>query len=256
MSILGGRGIARLRNIKYRGGDMIYVSSDWHGTPVDKIQRLLQQVHFSADDDLFVLGDVIDRGEHGVELIKYMMYEPNITLIRGNHEQMLLDCEFLFEEVTEESVDRFDIQKARALSLWQSNGGEPTITGLCREHHTMRTLILEYLQDTPLYDTVSVGGRDYLLVHAGIGQSANGTHKKLSECSDYDFLWTRPYLNTRYSTAFTTVLGHTPTHFYGAQYRGKILKTETWINVDTSAATGLPPALLRLDDLAEFYLEE
>ena len=235
---------------------MVYVSSDWHGTPIDQIQRLLQKVNFGADDYLFVLGDVIDRGEHGVALIKYIMYEPNIRLIRGNHEQMLLSCDFLFEEVTEDSVDRFHIGKARALGLWQSNGGEPTIAGLCREHHTVRALILEYLRDTPLYDTVSVGGRDYLLVHAGIGASRNGGHKKLSECSEDDFLWTRPSLSTRYSSSFTTVLGHTPTHFYGTQYRGKILKTETWIDVDTGAAVGLPPALLRLDDLREFYLDE
>ena len=64
----------------------------------------------------------------------------------------------------------------------------------------------------------------------------------------------RPYLTTRYSSEFTTILGHTPTCFYGDQYKGKILKTSTWINVDTGAAVGLTPSLLRLDDLKKFYL--
>ena len=76
---------------------MIYVSSDWHGVELYKIKRLLEMVNFSDDDFLFILGDIIDRGMHGVELIKYIMFEPNIKLIRGNHEQMMLDCSFLFE---------------------------------------------------------------------------------------------------------------------------------------------------------------
>ena len=71
---------------------MIYVSSDWHGVSVDKIKNLLEKARFSEDDFLFVLGDIIDRGDHGIELIKYIMFEPNIKLIRGNHEQMLIEC--------------------------------------------------------------------------------------------------------------------------------------------------------------------
>lgn len=233
---------------------MVYVSSDWHGTPFDKIKALLDKAKFCSDDYLFVLGDVIDRGEHGIELIKNIMYEPNIKLIRGNHEQMLLSCDFLFDEITDESIGDFNIGKARWLRIWQLNGAEPTIAGLSKETPAMRQMILEYLQETPLYDTVSVGEKDFLLVHAGLGIGANGKINKLIECSDEDFLWTRPYLTTRYSSEFTTILGHTPTCFYGDQYKGKILKTSTWINVDTGVAVGLTPSLLRLDDLKEFYL--
>ena len=84
---------------------MIYVSSDWHGVELKKIIELLKKADFSDEDFLFVLGDIIDRGEHGVELIKKIMFEPNIKLIRGNHEQMLLDCSFLFDEITDESMN-------------------------------------------------------------------------------------------------------------------------------------------------------
>ena len=36
--------------------------------------------------------------------------------------------------------------------------------------------------------------------------------------------------------------------------KGKILHTKTWIDVDVGVPYGNPPALLRLDDLKEFYL--
>ena len=235
---------------------MVYVSSDWHGIPFEKIQRLLSKAGFGADDRLYVLGDVIDRGEHGVELIKRIMHEPNMRLIRGNHEQMLLGCDFIFEEITEQSVDAVRAERMRWLRIWQANGAEPTIAGLSRESHEMRRRILAYLYSTPLYKTVSVGKRDYVLVHAGLGVSACEKDDGSIECSEDDLLWTRPYLTTRYSGGFTTVLGHTPTYFYGERYKGKILKTSTWIDVDTGAAAGLMPALLRLDDLQEFYLND
>lgn len=40
---------------------------------------------------------------------------------------------------------------------------------------------------------------------------------------------------------------------YGEQYRNKIIKTRTWIDIDMGAADGkTEPALLRLDDMEEF----
>ena len=234
---------------------MIYVSSDWHGVPLETIKALLEKVGFGESDYLFVLGDVVDRGAHGVELLKAILYAPNIGLIRGNHEQMLLACDFLFDEITERSIEDLTVEKTQALRAWQANGAGPTITGLSKESPDVRKMLLELLREAPLYDTVSVGGRDYLLVHAGLRVHEDGTLARLGECSEADLLWSRPTPETRYSTDFTTVLGHTPTCLYGAQHKGRILRTDTWINVDTGAAFGSSPALLRLDDLEEFYLD-
>ena len=51
-----------------------------------------------------------------------------------------------------------------------------------------------------------------------------------------------------------TVFGHTPTMSYQPESKGKILKTSTWIDLDVGVPYGNSPALLRLDDLEEFYL--
>lgn len=37
---------------------MIYVTSDIHGYPFEKFRKMLESVNFSADDFLYVLGDV------------------------------------------------------------------------------------------------------------------------------------------------------------------------------------------------------
>lgn len=235
---------------------MIYVSSDWHGVSLETIKKLLKKANFSDEDFLFVLGDVIDRGANGVELIKYIMFEPNIKLIRGNHEQMLIDCKFLFDEITDETVDDFNTEKLMALKNWQRNGGDATIKELSKETPEMRKMVLEFLEETPFYDTALVDDKDFLFVHAGLATDPCGKIYKLSENSALDLLWSRPNLTTKYSYDFMTVLGHTPTCFFADEYVGKILKTDTWIDIDTGAARGLNPCLLRLDDMQEFYLDE
>ena len=136
---------------------MVYVTSDWHGCPLERIQELLAKASFKEDDFLFVLGDVIDRGEHGVELLKFLMYAPNIELLMGNHEVFLLANAWLLDEVSEANLSAFGADKLNALRVWRRNGGQATIDALRRESAESRADILEYVRECPLYDTVSVG---------------------------------------------------------------------------------------------------
>ena len=79
---------------------MQYVCSDLHGFAIDKFKLMLERVGFNDSDFLWVLGDVIDRGPDGIKILKWLMAQPNAQLILGNHEAMLLACDFLFEEIT------------------------------------------------------------------------------------------------------------------------------------------------------------
>lgn len=189
-------------------------------------------------------------------MLCWLLEQPNVQLILGNHEAMLLSCEFVFDEITEESVANFTAERLEFLNTYMQNGGDATLKafrGLQNRLPDTVSSIFEYLYDAPLYETVTAGGNDFLLVHSGIGNFDRD--KKLSQYTADDFLWAWPELIDKYFDDIITVFGHTPTMSYGKEYTGKIIRTKTWIDIDVGAAYGQKPALLRLDDLQEFYAD-
>ena len=233
---------------------MIYAMSDLHGYPLDEVKRLLKKANFNNNDILYVLGDVIDRGSEGIKTLLWMMEQSNIYLILGNHEAMMLSCEFILDEVNDSFLSNLDAQKLSLLNTWQWNGASPTIKELTALPASKRKYIFEYLHDASLYQALTVGDGDFVLVHSGLGHFDN--NKKLSEYTPEELLWTRTKMTQRYFDDIIVVFGHTPTLSYGEQYRGKIVKTDTWINIDVGAAKGCKPALLCLDTLEEYYMTE
>lgn len=234
---------------------MVYATSDLHGYPLEKFQALLNKAGFGKRDYLFVLGDVIDRnGDGGVEMLQWMMLQPNVELLLGNHEAMLLSCAFLFDEITQASIDSLTADRLGVLSTWLSNGAQPTLDALraLRDKDADAVIdIMDYLREAPLYDTVSVDGRDFLLVHSGMNGFSED--RPIADYSADDLLWCRPGAEQRYYEDILTVLGHTPTQYYS--FPGRAFHTPTWIDIDTGAGGGGAPMLLRLDDLKEFYCE-
>ena len=233
---------------------MIYVTSDLHGYPLDKFKLMLEKVAFSKDDKLYILGDCIDRGKDGIKIIKWIMAQPNVRFILGNHEEMMLKSDFLFDEITDESIGRLTEGKLETYMTWVYNGGQVTLDALSAMRNKEIQYILAFLRKAPLYETLSVNGRKFILTHSGLGSF--NKDKKLSEYASRELLWTRPSIEQRYFDDIITVFGHTPTVIYGTMYQGKALVTDTWINVDTGTASGMNPMLLRLDDLKEFYFTD
>ena len=60
--------------------DRIYCVSDIHGE-LDKFEQMLELIRFSDEDHLYVLGDVIDRGALGVDILRKIMAAPNMTCL-------------------------------------------------------------------------------------------------------------------------------------------------------------------------------
>lgn len=231
---------------------MVYVTSDLHGYPLAKFKDLLKKANFSDDDYCFLLGDIIDRGPESVDLLKWLMMQQNVELIMGNHEAMLLACSFLFDTITDESLDNLKEEDMAAFNTWIFNGGRETLKQLSECDSDTVVQIVDYLSDAPLYDSVCVNNKDFFLVHSGLGKF--DPNKKIEDYSVDELIWTRPKLTQKYFDDMLTILGHTPTHFYGTEHRGKAVKTPTWIDIDTGAAYGGSPMLLRLDDMKEFYI--
>ena len=230
---------------------MIYVISDLHGYPHEKLLALLVKAGFGRDDFLYILGDVVDRnGDGGVETLNWLMYQTNVQLILGNHESMLLACAFVFDEITEDSIDSLTAEKIDMLTRYQADGGDVTLKAMQKLSKENQQDILDYLRDCPLYETVNAGGKDFILVHAGLDNFS--PEKNIEDYTVEELLWAWPELTDVYYKDKMTVFGHTPTVSFGKEYDGKIIKTDTWIDIDAGAGFGREPVLLSLEDMREF----
>lgn len=90
-----------------------YVMSDIHGE-ANRFHALLEKIRVSADDTLYILGDVIDRGVDGINLLLEIMEMPNAVMLLGNHEYMML--QYLSPDDTDTEIHR-----------WNRNGNAPTL---------------------------------------------------------------------------------------------------------------------------------
>ena len=80
-----------------------YVMGDIHGE-ADRFHAMLKKIQFSADDILILLGDVIDRGPDGIALLLEIMEMPNVIMLLGNHEYMML--QYLGSDATSTEIRR------------------------------------------------------------------------------------------------------------------------------------------------------
>ncbi len=230
---------------------MTYVISDLHGYPVKKLEALLGKAGFGDNDTLYILGDVIDRnGDGGVGILLRLLEKPNVRLILGNHEAMLLSCAFALNEDFEENMTG---KEADDYSIYTFNGGGVTLKSLRALPWDKQKAILDYLRARPLYETVTAGGMDFILVHAGFDNFDKS--RALSDYTADELLWAWPEITDEYFDDVQTVFGHTPTKYFCEEYDGRILRTKTWTCIDCGAAYGNEPVLLRLDDNKEFRLE-
>lgn len=127
---------------------------------------------------------------------------------------------------------------------------------LSQETPETRRDILEYLDDCPLYDSVCVNDKNFVLVHSGLGNYS--PNKRIGDYSMDELLWERPQFNAEYDPQkYIVIFGHTPTVFYSEQYKNCMIKTSSWWDIDTGAALeNGRPMLLCLNSNKEYYIND
>jgi serine/threonine protein phosphatase 1 len=115
--------------------------------------------------------------------------------------------------------------------------------------------MMEFIKDFDLYAEVTAGGRDYVLVHAGLGNFS--PEKELWEYSLHELIWTRPDYNEQYYPDKYVVTGHTPTRFIEENPRpDRIFRNKNHIAIDCGAnIPGGRLAAICLDTDEEFYVD-
>lgn len=231
-----------------------YVMSDLHGR-YQEFQKMLEMIDFSETDMLYILGDIIDRGDGPIEILEQLMGMQNVVILAGNHELMLCDCcKFLMQEVTEESIDQLDLMTFRMFMNWQYNGGATTLKGLQRLDVKRRREIIEFILDFEAYVELEIEGKSYILVHAGLGNFS--PEKNLWDYEIEELVWKRPDYTQQYFNNRYVITGHTPTQVIQGAKPGYIYQNQNHIAIDCGAGTiGGRLACLRLEDMKEFYVD-
>ncbi len=132
-----------------------YVLSDIHGHH-RALDQLLGEISPASEDDLWVLGDMIDRGPDPVEVMRTVHGLSNAHVLMGNHEELMLD--YLLGEGADPT----------AAINWGMNGGGMTEEGLARLPGDEAADLVEWVHSLPLAAHIEVQGRPYVLAHAGI----------------------------------------------------------------------------------------
>ncbi len=232
---------------------MTYVMSDIHGE-FEKYLQMLELIGFSDEDELFILGDVVDRGAQPIKLLQDMLLRPNVFPLMGNHDLLALDVlTKLSVEITEENYDsHLTKDTMRELTDWLADGGADTFSQFRELDKQQRADILELLQGFSLCETVDIGERSFIMSHAGLGNFRRD--KKLREYTDEELLFGRNDPDVQYfdNENIFLIWGHTPTRNICGEDR--IYQSHNNILIDCGAAFGGRLACLCLDTMEEFYV--
>lgn len=232
---------------------MIYVVSDLHGC-YDKYKQMLEKVKFNNDDTLYVLGDIVDRGDDGIKILLDMMNRPNVVPLLGNHEYMAYSVLKKFNvEITADNYNsHLDEEAIEMFENWMFNGGITTSRAFSKLERETRDRIIEYLGEFELYEELEVNGNTFVLVHGGLVDFEE--HKDLGEYDIHDIIWGRCDYARQYYKDKYLVTGHTPTYNIDENYRGKIYIRNNHIAIDCGAVFGGNLGCICLDTLEEFYV--
>jgi serine/threonine protein phosphatase 1 len=165
----------------------IIIIGDIHGCYYTLL-RLLKTVGYDKEKDTLVfLGDYIDRGKNGFEVVDYLIKlqkevgKDKCICLLGNHEHMAMGG--LYD-----------------LELWKQNGGTTTIKSYYR-NNVPRNVHHWWFKQLPLmYET-----DDFVCCHAGLPETL------IKDNDIEDMLWSRDWVQTKTEPNEKLVIfGHTP----------------------------------------------
>lgn len=211
-----------------------FVMGDIHGEYVQLLD-LLQKMNFCEKDDLYILGDVVDRGPNPIKAIQYLMTLPNCTCIAGNHELMALSClKLLSNEVTDDFLINLSPEAMGQLTDWMYNGAQSTISEFTKLSVAERREVLDFIGEFEAYWELEVNGQEYLLVHAGLDDFSK--EKAIEDYAIDDLVWKRTDYDIPYFDNRIVITGHTPTQLIQRNPRpGYIYRANNHIAIDCGA---------------------
>lgn len=186
-----------------------YIASDIHGN-MAAYKAMIEYMEGQGDYTLYFLGDAIDRGADGFQIMKELLSRGDIFYFKGNHEDLFVHAAFEMADIAlemncskKELVKQFGSVSALMnygmdMPLYKANGGEPTFKDWIKEGCQMHWIY--QLNRLPVFGQY----KNIDMCHAG--------------CSRHDWeinnveaaLWDRTHFSEPWFKDRILVHGHTP----------------------------------------------
>lgn len=226
--------------------------SDLHGC-YEKYLEMLDKISFSSNDTLYILGDVVDRGEGGIKILQDMMKRKNMVPIMGNHEGMAL-CVLkkVYNELEYEDRTTPTVSSTKECKIWFEHGGFPTYHAFLLLHPKQQLRILDYIESFKLECNIRVSGKEFYLAHSSLKANVK---KEIDDNFRIDrHIWQRTDYKKKYFQNKYFVSGHSPTFFIGEEWRGQIYNKNNHIAIDCGLIYGERLACVCLNNMNVFYV--
>lgn len=228
---------------------MRYIVSDVHGE-YELFVRLLKHISFSEEDEMYICGDVIDKGQQPIRLAKLISSKGNIHCIIGNHEHAFLKY---YHSFLETSPNDFD-EVLRKLQNYFSEDG-----------HLLDWDLVDWFDELPSY----IEEDEFICVHAGIPINSDQQLVSLDEVSVEQLVYDRRFKDPGviHISPKCVFFGHTQTNCICGEskvlgYRRnnyappKTIKDYYKIHMDTGAWSNGVLGCVCIDTLKVYYIKK
>jgi len=200
------------------------VVGDIHGK-LSLLNRLLVEMRYEPEvDRLVLIGDLVDRGEDSRGVVERAIAlkevaPEKVTVLRGNHEQMMIEW--------------IGDPEGPGAELWYFNGGIETLRSYMTGDgdFAMPRYHFDFLANLPTWHEDEHG----IYVHAALPEAEDGRFLHPSEQPDSpELIWSRSAAFFNGYQGKTVVIGHTITGLFFGK-REEVWIRDDLIGVDTGA---------------------
>ena len=168
-----------------------FVIGDIHGCIKSLDALLYEELKITKDDEIFFVGDFIDRGPANKAVLDRVMAMKSagwkINAVLGNHEYMM----------------KHSVNSPKDLELWQKNGAASTFRDFnASTPHEIPQEYFDFIGSLPYYIELE----DFIIAHAGLNCSRNNPFTDI-----FSMVWTRDeYVDPEKTGGRRVIAGHTP----------------------------------------------
>ena len=230
---------------------MTYLISNLFGQ-YEAFIKLMDKINLKGTDNLYLMGDVADKGPEPIKLIQDLACRPNLYPILGNHDffayKML--SKFIDMPADGDVMKYLSPAEEQMFDEWMSMGGNVTLKQFLALDEFDREDIIDYLSEFSLYEEVTVDGVDYVMVHAGIDNFS--PDKDMEDYSFTELIFHPADYSKVYFPDKVLVTAHTPVSELGHSEKSLFYKSNGHLCINLIPDNKI--AAIRLNDGKEYTI--